>query len=87
MQAASHALEQLPEAVEGLQATLDASLPEWQYSVGFEAVRSMHAEVCRALLRSRLPSVSGEHWLSLVDDCIQWERTVCYLCLQVAQFL
>ena len=77
LQAATRALESLPEAVEPLQATLDASLPECQYSVGFEAVRCMHAEVCRLLIRRRLPSLSGQQWVALVDECMQWERTVC----------
>lgn len=76
LQAATRALESLPEAVEPLQATLDASLPEWQYSVGFEAVRCMHAEVCRLLIRRRLSSLSGPQWVALVDECMQWERMV-----------
>lgn len=76
LQAATRALENLPEAVEPLQATLDASLPDWQYSVGFEAVRCMHAEVCRLLIRRRLPSLSGPQWVALVDECMHWERTV-----------
>lgn len=81
LQAATRALENLPEAVEPLQATLDASLPKWQYSVGFEAVRCMHAEVCRLLIRRRLPSLSGPQWVALVDECMQWERTVCCILL------
>jgi hypothetical protein len=76
VQAAALALEKLPEAVEGLQATLDAALSEWQYSVGLEAVRSMHAAVCRDLLERRLTGLSGQQWVAMADECMQWERMV-----------
>jgi hypothetical protein len=86
LQAATRSLEHLAEAVDPLQATIDASLPEWQYSVGFEAVRCMHAEVCKLLIRRRLPTLSGQQWVDLVDECMQWERQVCslrFLCLKL----
>lgn len=75
-QGATRALENVPEAIEGLQATVDAVLPQRSYAVVLEAARSMHAGVCELLLERRLPQLPAEQWVPLADACMAWERTV-----------
>lgn len=70
------ALENVPEAVEGLQATVDAAVPQRGYAVVLEVSRSMHAGVCELLLERRLPQLPAEQWVPLADACVAWERSV-----------
>lgn len=76
LQGATRALENVPEAVEGLQATVDAALPQRSYAIILEVARSMHAGVCELLLQRRLPLLPAEHWQPLADACVAWERSV-----------
>lgn len=76
VQGATRALENVPEAVEGLQATVDAALPQHNYALVLEVARSMHAGVCELLLQHRLPQLPAAQWVPLADACISWERSV-----------
>lgn len=76
MQGATRALENVPEAVEGLQATVDAALPHRSYALVLEVARSMHAGVCELLLEHRLSQLPAAQWVPLADACVSWERSV-----------